>query len=134
MTSYKDIFLFFLDNSDLDLVIDKEHLCSAQAMSSQGFAHLWAGVKATYGASCGKVCYEVSITGNQPTDHMENEPNPHVLRCGWSVESSSLQLGTEPLSYGYGGTAKISTNNKFQNYGRRFGLGDVIGCYLVSLP
>ena len=122
-----------VDNSDLNLEIDKTDLCSAQAMSDQGFAHLWAGVKATYGATRGRACYEVTITGNQPTDHLENEPNPHVLRCGWSLESSSLQLGTEPFSYGFGGTGKASVNNKFLNYGRPYGVGDVIGCYLVSL-
>ena len=29
-------------------------------MSKDGFAHLWAGVRATYGASKGKLCYEVT--------------------------------------------------------------------------
>ena len=100
-------------------------------MSDKGFANLWAGVRATYGVSRGnKVFFEVKVTNNQNTEHLENEPNPHVLRCGWSVDSASLALGTESLSYGYGGTAKASTNNRFFNYGQRYGLGDVIGCYL----
>ena len=34
--------------------------------------------------------------------------------------------GEEENSYGYGGTAKFSTNNKFSNFGRRFSKGDVI--------
>jgi len=35
-------------------------------------------------------------------------------------------LGEEENSWGYGGTAKFSTNNKFSNFGRRFTKGDVI--------
>ena len=31
---------------------------------------------------------------------------------------------------GYGGTGKASTNNRFFNYGQRYGLGDVVGCFL----
>lgn len=34
--------------------------------------------------------------------------------------------GEEPDSYGYGGSGKFSTNNKFSNYAERFGKGDVI--------
>lgn len=41
-----------------------------------------------------------------------------------------LLIGEESNSYGYGGTGKFSTNNKFVNYGEKFGVGDVIGCLL----
>jgi len=34
--------------------------------------------------------------------------------------------GEEENSWGYGGTAKFSTNNKFSNFGRRFAKGDVV--------
>ena len=40
----------------------------------------------------------------------------------------SVILGEEPFSYGYGGTAKFSTDCKFTNYGERFTTGDVITC------
>ena len=43
----------FADNSDLDLEINTEDMCSAKAMSSDGFAHLWAGVRATHGVTKG---------------------------------------------------------------------------------
>ena len=46
--------LFLVDNSDLDLTINTEDMCSAKAMSQDGFAHLWAGVRATHGATKGK--------------------------------------------------------------------------------
>ena len=58
------------------------------------------GVRATYGVTYGKASFEVTITNNQNTDHLENEPNPHVLRVGWSIDFSSLALGTEMYSYG----------------------------------
>ena len=35
-------------------------MCSAKAMSKDGFAHLWSGARATYGATKGKICYEVT--------------------------------------------------------------------------
>ena len=73
----------------------------------------------------------MTITNNQPTPQLENEPNPHVLRCGWSVDNSNISgLGCEPLSYGYGGTGKVSVSSRFISYGVPYGLGDVIGCYL----
>lgn len=40
--------------------------------------------------------------------------------------------GEEPLSYGYGGTGKASTDSKFKDYGKPFQVGDVIGALLVS--
>ena len=47
-----------------------------------------------------------------------------------SLNGSDLQLGEVKNSFGYGGTGKISDNCKFQSYGKTFGVGDVIGCYL----
>jgi hypothetical protein len=44
----------------LDLEINVQDMCSAKAMSKDGFAHLWSGVRATYGATKGKLCYEVT--------------------------------------------------------------------------
>ncbi len=146
----------FSDNSDLNLKIDTTDFCSAKAMSERGFGYIWAGARATYGATVGKVCFEVRsfgvydarvpitlhspillgqvrIDNNCPTSHLEGEETPNVLRVGWSTDSTGLQLGEEPLSFGYGGTAKSSTNCKFRDYGLRFGDKDVIGCFLVSL-
>ena len=42
-------------NSDLELEINTNDFCSARAKSEGGFAHIWAGVRATYGATMGKV-------------------------------------------------------------------------------
>ena len=75
--------LLILDNSDLNLKIVPTDFCSAVAMSSRGFGYMWAGARATQGASRGRVCYEVRIDNNQPTTHLANETTPNVLRCGW---------------------------------------------------
>ncbi|KAK7072065.1 hypothetical protein SK128_007421 [Halocaridina rubra] len=119
-------------NSDLSLNISKDDFLSATPLSGKGFAYVWHGVRATYGFHRGRVFYEVKVVDYTEVSEsiMENEQHPHVLRCGWSVDDASLTLGEEPLSYGYGGTAKASTNLKFKDYGRTFGKGDVIGSFL----
>lgn len=42
-------------DSDLHLEIDTYDFCSAKAVSTEGFGYLWAGVRATYGSTRGKV-------------------------------------------------------------------------------
>ena len=65
--------------------------------------------------------------GNLPPD----EQNKHVVRCGWSTQATSMQLGEEKNSFGYGGTGKASTDCKFKDYGQTFQEGDVIACHVV---
>ena len=113
--------------------MEEDEFCSAKPMSEKGFGFMWAGAKATYGATRGRICYEVVINRNQDVSHLEKEQCPNVLRCGWSVATASMQLGEEPLSWGYGGTGNKSVNCKFARYGRPFSVGDVIGCYLVCI-
>ncbi|XP_040571652.1 uncharacterized protein [Lepeophtheirus salmonis] len=116
-------------NSDLNLEVDRNNFCSGKPISNEGFGYMWAGARANYGATRGKVCYEVIINSNNDVSHL-NEVSPHILRCGWSIDESSLQLGEEGFSYAYDGTAKAIVSNKFEDYGKPFGFGDVIGCYL----
>lgn len=117
-------------DSDLNLVIDKENFVTATPMHQQGFGYIWAGARASYGFSKGKVCYEVKCIENCDITHLEDEPNPHVLRVGWSVQGTSMQLGEEKLSYGFGGTGKSSVNCEFKDYGTAFGVGDTVTAYL----
>lgn len=53
-----------------------------------------------------------------------------LCRVGWSTKSASLNLGTDNMGFGFGGTGKKSNNNQFDNYGQAFGLQDTIGCLL----
>jgi hypothetical protein len=56
----------------------------------------------------------------------------YYYRVGWSIDQPDLGLGEVDNSYGYGGTGKTSSGNKFFSYGEPYGPGDVIGCFLVS--
>ncbi|XP_050722479.1 heterogeneous nuclear ribonucleoprotein U-like protein 1 isoform X2 [Eriocheir sinensis] len=118
-------------NSDLSLVISKEDFLSAQPLTMQGFGYVWHGVRATYGFTRGRVFFEVKVEDYLPVPQLEEEEqHPHVLRVGWSVDDAGLTLGEDPFSYGYGGTAKASTDLKFKSYGKTFGKGDILGCFL----
>ena len=48
------------------------------------------------------------------------------------MDQADLGLGEVDNSYGYGGTGKTSSGNKFFSYGEPYGPGDTIGCFLVS--
>ena len=79
---------------------------SASPMQGDGFNYMWAGARASYGYNKGKVYYEARITsefnnmstgagateasGALPADE---EKIPSLLRLGWSVIGTSLQLG-----------------------------------------
>ena len=114
----------------MNLILDEPDYCSGQPMSDKGFGYMWAGAKATYGATRGKVCFEVLIGEQQNVDHLGEELCPHAVRIGWSIAEASMQLGEDPFSYGFGGTGKTSQNSKFSDYGTSFSTGDVVGCFL----
>ncbi|XP_012139478.2 uncharacterized protein LOC100875790 isoform X1 [Megachile rotundata] len=115
-------------DSDLNLVIDKEGFFTATPMHNDGFSHMWAGARASYGFLCGKVYYEAKIVDHCPVN-TENEEYPHVLRIGWSTPYTSMQLGEEKFSFGYCSTGKKLTDNNYEDYGVQFGKDDIIGCY-----
>ena len=57
------------------------------------------------------------------------DPHPHEVRVGWSSENSSLQLGEDSHSFGFGSrTGDGSYNNKFSNYSCPYGEG---WCFIV---
>lgn len=117
-------------NCDLHFKVSRDRY-SGYPLTIEGFAYLWAGARATHGVTRGRVCYEMKINEEIPVKHLpSSEPDPHVVRIGWSLNNCSTQLGEEPFSFGYGGTGKKSENCKFADYGERFGENDVIGCYV----
>ncbi|XP_011502312.1 PREDICTED: heterogeneous nuclear ribonucleoprotein U-like protein 2 [Ceratosolen solmsi marchali] len=144
--SYDDnaLLLSWYD-SDLNLVIDTTQYFSASPMQGDGFNFMWAGVRASYGFTKGKVFYEARVNARfdkiiTPAPPAPNTPNsggaipidediPSVLRLGWSTLDTSLQLGEVKLSYGYDSTGKKSTNNEFVEYGKTFAKDDVVGCF-----
>ncbi|OCT68046.1 heterogeneous nuclear ribonucleoprotein U-like protein 1 [Xenopus laevis] len=117
-------------NSDLHFKLDKDRTVG-YPLTIEGFAYLWSGARATHGVNRGRDGFEMKVTEEISVGHLpSNEPDPHVVRVGWSLDSCSTQLGEEPFSYGYGGTGKKSTNGRFENYGETFAEHDVIGCYI----
>lgn len=117
-------------NSDLHFKLSKDRTVGFP-LTMEGFAYLWSGARATHGVNRGRVCFEIKIKEEIAVGHLPaSEPDPHVVRVGWSMDNCSTQLGEEMYSYGYGGTAKKSTNSKFENYGETFAENDVIGCFI----
>ena len=66
----------------------------------------WNGCRCTKGVvNKGKYYYEALVT------------DEGLCRVGWSTQDAVLDLGTDCLGFGYGGTGKKSNNKQFDNYG-----------------
>lgn len=66
-------------------------------------------------------------------DSVVEEVIPHLIRIGWSLSTTDLQLGESEHSFGYESSGKFVNNRKFTEYGRQFNVGDVVGAYIVNL-
>ena len=60
----------------------------------------WAGGRATIGARQGRVYYEITVA------------DEGLCRVGWSTRQASLDLGNEPISFGFGGTGACAAKAK----------------------
>lgn len=100
--------------------------CDAQFRTSEDgvqcqarHPHNWAGARANYGVELGgKYYYEATMMDDG------------LSRVGWSGIEASRELGTDRLGFGYGGTAKKSFAKQFDDYGVKYGKGDVVGCII----
>lgn len=117
-------------DSDIHLKIDRSDFLRAKPISDAGLNLVWAGARANYGATTGKVGYEVHMSNYNKTNFNQDEKRMHELRCGFSAIDTSLQLGESEFSWCYDTNAKKVTNNKFEEYGKKYGLHDVVGVYL----
>ncbi|XP_062846460.1 heterogeneous nuclear ribonucleoprotein U-like protein 2 [Trichomycterus rosablanca] len=119
-------------NSDMHFEVGSNG-SSGQPLLWEKFPLLRSGCRLTHGFTQGKVGFEVKfvkrlsltpVDGNSIVD-----PEPHVLRVGWSVDGSSFQLGEDKLSFGFDVAGRAVTNRKMEEFGEPFSEGDVIGCY-----
>lgn len=112
------------DRSD-GCVVSMQHRSSIVAVSEDGLQcqarsdKEWGGCHATGSMkSRGKAYFEIVI---------EDEG---LCRVGWATQHASLDLGTDAEGFGFGGTGKKSHRKKFEDYGEKFGVNDVIGCWI----
>ena len=110
-------------NSSAQLAIEidtntKDSLLQVDGLRCSSTGKYWAGAHGSHGVQSGQHYFEVTITGNG------------IARVGWADRSASLELGRDPFGFGFGGTGKKVTGNKYEDYGEPFSNGDVIGCSL----
>lgn len=83
-----------LDKSDLNLKISTENFLEAEPTVYEDFPFAYAGVKATYGFSNGKVCFEAKwVKSCEVLSDFGDKETKHVFRVGWSGLNADLQLG-----------------------------------------
>ncbi|KAK1154997.1 heterogeneous nuclear ribonucleoprotein U-like protein 2 [Acipenser oxyrinchus oxyrinchus] len=121
-------------NCDLHFQVAPDRY-SGQPVFSDCFPYLWSGSRVTHGARGGKTGFEAKVTKKLPVKDLPAEdPETHIMRVGWSVDYSSLQLGEDELSFGFDGRGKKVGGGQIEDFGEPFTENDVIGCYASFEP
>ncbi|XP_063688822.1 heterogeneous nuclear ribonucleoprotein U-like protein 1 isoform X1 [Bolinopsis microptera] len=120
------------NNADLNFNIRADGL-AGHSLSHNGWQYMWAGVRSTHGVLRGKVFFEVHVINhyklNEYLEGCDVKADCNI-RVGWSHDQTNLLLGEDVNSYGYDGAGFKSLDGKFDVYGGRLHLHDVITCYL----
>ncbi|KAK2942797.1 putative ATP-dependent RNA helicase Ddx1 [Blattamonas nauphoetae] len=80
----------------------------------------WSGGRGNVGVRHGSFYFEATVL------------TEGIPRIGWSTITATLNLGTDKMGIGFGGTGKFAFAKQFENYGEAYGKGDVIGCFLQT--
>ncbi|XP_028822336.1 heterogeneous nuclear ribonucleoprotein U-like protein 2 [Denticeps clupeoides] len=117
-------------NSDLHFEVGQDGR-SGQPLLWENFPLMRSGCRLTHGARSGSIGFEAKLVKKlpAPTLYDLSDPHPHVLRLGWSVDGSTLQLGEADLSFGFDSRGWKVTGGGEEEFGEPFSEGDVIGCY-----
>ncbi|XP_026862970.2 heterogeneous nuclear ribonucleoprotein U-like protein 2 isoform X2 [Electrophorus electricus] len=117
-------------NGDLHFAVGADG-SSGQPLLWEKFPLLRSGCRLTHGFTRGKVGFEVKFVERLSAATIDtlSDHEPCVLRVGWSVEDSGLQLGEEELSFGLDGAGVALSGGRAEEFGEPFSEGDVIGCY-----
>lgn len=117
-------------DSDLNLEIEPITFASAKPISDGALALLWAGARANFGVTKGKVAFEVILSNTTEMRKVTEEPVTSEFRVGWSTAGTSLQLGEDKHSFAYASSASKGTDSTFSSYGSEYKVNDVVGVYL----
>jgi len=108
-------------------VLDRDPLCAvdrAGLLVQTRHPRDWGGVRATRGVrpvAGARWYFEATVT------------DEGLARVGWTAgRAGTRNLGTDGSSFGFGGTGKKSSQNKFDDYGQKYGLNDTIGCLAIA--
>jgi len=116
-------------NSDLNLRI-LEDLMTGLPFNRDGWGYCYAGVRATYGFTSGKVWFEVKVLENLEV-RVEKDASTFDIRIGWSTNDSGMMLGETESSWAYSSAeGKMVHNTTFEEYGEKFTRNDIVGAFL----
>ncbi|KRZ54726.1 Heterogeneous nuclear ribonucleoprotein U-like protein 1 [Trichinella nativa] len=122
----------FIDpnNRDLNMKVMAKEPFIVLPYNEEGFVHMLASGRATYGVYYGCVAFEVKILENVDLSGNEyrEEENAYELRLGWTVDTSEMRLGETTYSYAYCSNGKLATEKYFENWGCKYSPTDVITC------
>ena len=97
---------------------DRDATLAVDGARCQSRSERWSGGRCSQGiaAKSGKYAFEICV---------EDEG---LCSAGWATQAASLDLGTDKNGLGFGATAKKSHNRQFDDYGTKYGKGDVVTC------
>ncbi|KAG7276937.1 hypothetical protein CRUP_010257 [Coryphaenoides rupestris] len=129
---YKSTSVFTTNNptdaSDLHVEVDPEGGCVRPRFWDR-FPLLWAGCRLTHGVQCGGAgtSFEVRLEGRS---HASAGASSEQAAEEQRLESHSLRVGEDELSYAYDGQGRVVSGGKAEEFGEALSDGDIIGCYL----